>query len=103
MQVQSCRANLFPTNNVAEGENAFMPKAHLKQTDYNARLFNVPTYVLTILICVVATPILASPQSTTPTETVTVPNLKQPAEILIDHWGVPHIYAKNEADLFFAQ
>ncbi|NND33828.1 MAG: penicillin acylase family protein [Saprospiraceae bacterium] len=24
-------------------------------------------------------------------------------EILIDHWGVPHIYAKNEADLFFAQ
>ena len=24
-------------------------------------------------------------------------------EIKIDAWGVPHIYAKNEADLFFAQ
>ena len=24
-------------------------------------------------------------------------------QILIDHWGVPHIYAKNERDLFFAQ
>src|SRR5712692_5153077 len=26
-----------------------------------------------------------------------------PVEILVDRWGVPHIYAKNEADLFFAQ
>ncbi|MCB0689507.1 MAG: penicillin acylase family protein, partial [Saprospiraceae bacterium] len=24
-------------------------------------------------------------------------------QILIDHWGVPHIYAKTEQDLFFAQ
>ena len=30
-------------------------------------------------------------------------NLQQPAEILIDHWGVPHMYAKDEADLFFVQ
>src|SRR5215469_4820762 len=37
------------------------------------------------------------------TETVSLPALHQPVEILIDHWGVPHIYAKNEADLFFAQ
>ena len=37
------------------------------------------------------------------TETISLPNLRQPVEILIDRWGVPHIYAKNEADLFFAQ
>src|SRR5262249_47184467 len=37
------------------------------------------------------------------TETIAIKGLRQPAEILIDHWGVPHIYAKNEADLFFAQ
>src|SRR3984885_13247529 len=36
-------------------------------------------------------------------ETVQLPGLKQPVDILVDHWGVPHIYAKNEADLFFAQ
>lgn len=24
-------------------------------------------------------------------------------EVLTDHWGIPHIYAKNEHDLFFAQ
>jgi len=36
-------------------------------------------------------------------ETISLPSLHQPVEILLDHWGVPHIYAKNEADLFFAQ
>ena len=29
--------------------------------------------------------------------------LKKPVEILVDHWGVPHIYAQTEKDLFFAQ
>src|SRR5215469_5012079 len=36
-------------------------------------------------------------------ETAAVRGLRQPVEILIDRWGVPHIYARNEADLFFAQ
>lgn len=29
--------------------------------------------------------------------------LIQPVEILVDDWGVPHIYAENEHDLFFSQ
>ena len=36
-------------------------------------------------------------------ETLQLAGLKQPVDILVDHWGVPHIYAGNEADLFFAQ
>ena len=36
-------------------------------------------------------------------ETLQVPGLGQPVEILRDRWGISHIYAKNEADLFFAQ
>lgn len=32
-----------------------------------------------------------------------IPTLHQPVEILFDRWGVPHIYAKNTDDLFFAQ
>ena len=32
-----------------------------------------------------------------------VPGLKQPVEIIRDKQGVPHIFAKNEEDLFFAQ
>lgn len=36
-------------------------------------------------------------------ETVRLPGLQQPVEILRDRWGVPHIYARNTPDLFFAQ
>ena len=34
---------------------------------------------------------------------VTLPGLEEPVEILTDRWGVAHIYARNEHDLFFAQ
>ena len=37
------------------------------------------------------------------TQTIQTPGLKQPVEIIRDQWGVNHIYAKNEHDLFFAQ
>lgn len=33
----------------------------------------------------------------------TLSGLKQQVEILRDRWGVPHIYAQNSEDLFFAQ
>ncbi|MFZ2359143.1 MAG: penicillin acylase family protein, partial [Anaerolineae bacterium] len=32
-----------------------------------------------------------------------VPGLHGPVEIVRDRWGVPHIYAEDEDDLFFAQ
>jgi penicillin amidase len=32
-----------------------------------------------------------------------VPGLKEPVEILRDQNGMPHIYAKNDSDMFFAQ
>src|SRR5512146_2444081 len=31
------------------------------------------------------------------------PGLNEPVEVLRDHWGVAHIYAQNQHDLFFAQ
>ncbi len=37
------------------------------------------------------------------TEKLAVPGLQQAVEIIVDRWGVPHIYAQNEADLFFSQ
>lgn len=36
-------------------------------------------------------------------EKVELKGLRQPVEILRDKWGVPHIYAQNAEDLFFAQ
>lgn len=36
-------------------------------------------------------------------ETLRAAGLREPVEILVDRWGVPHIRAANESDLFFAQ
>src|SRR5215469_2895672 len=36
-------------------------------------------------------------------QNLAVAGLHQPVEIIRDHWGIAHIYAKNEPDLFFAQ
>lgn len=37
------------------------------------------------------------------TETLVIEGLEQPVEILKDKWGISHIYAETEHDLFFAQ
>jgi penicillin amidase len=34
---------------------------------------------------------------------IALPGLKQRVEVLRDRWGVPHIYASDQGDLFFAQ
>ena len=36
-------------------------------------------------------------------ETLTMTGLQESVEILTDRWGIAHIYAQNEHDLFFAQ
>src|SRR5580658_9872317 len=48
--------------------------------------------------------LIAVAQAATPNpETVLTSGVSQPVQIIKDHWGISHIYAKNEADLFFAQ
>ena len=56
---------------------------------------------IAILVLVVTfnAPGLAAQQDTT----LNLPALEQPVEILVDHWGISHIYAETEHDLFFAQ
>ncbi|SFE10535.1 penicillin acylase family protein [Spirosoma endophyticum] len=51
-------------------------------------------------LLVVFLPICCNAQST---QRMQVKGLQQPVEIIRDRWGVNHIYAKNEHDLFFAQ
>ena len=36
-------------------------------------------------------------------ETLRIPGLHKKAEILVDKWGVPHIYAASQTDAFFVQ
>jgi len=45
-------------------------------------------------------PTLLSGQEST---TLTLPGLDEGVEILVDAWGISHIYAETEHDLFFAQ
>ncbi|MEE8147198.1 MAG: penicillin acylase family protein, partial [Longimicrobiales bacterium] len=32
-----------------------------------------------------------------------IPGLREPVEVIRDEWGIPHIYARNDDDLFLAQ
>jgi penicillin amidase len=50
-----------------------------------------------VLLCVATAAVAA------PTQTIKVSGLEQGAEILVDRWGVPHIYAQSQDDAFFAQ
>jgi penicillin amidase len=44
-----------------------------------------------------------APAAAAQTTELTAPGLVEPVEIIVDRWGISHIYAENEADLFFAQ
>src|SRR5665213_89484 len=56
-------------------------------------------WVFVGLILLAPTSLAAQPAS----QTLTAAGLHQPVEIVRDHWGIAHIYAKDEHDLFFAQ
>ncbi|MEA2346186.1 MAG: penicillin amidase, partial [Thermoanaerobaculia bacterium] len=38
-----------------------------------------------------------------PTQQFALSGLEEPAEIIVDRWGVPHIYARSTYDAFRAQ
>jgi penicillin amidase len=56
--------------------------------------------LLAVFLPVLALPVSLAAQEST---TLTVPGLDAPVEILKDEWGISHIYAETEHDLFFAQ
>ena len=55
------------------------------------------------LLFAVSLLLLARPLAGQSDTTVQVAGLTQPVEIIRDRWGINHIYAQNEPDLFFAQ
>lgn len=55
----------------------------------------VPKWLLPLIFLNISSNILS--------QSLSVKGLEQPVEILIDHWGVPHIFANTEHDLFFTQ
>ena len=57
------------------------------------------------IACFVGSSVVAGPSRASPSDVqeVTVPGLAAPAQILVDPWGVPHLYAASTNDLFFVQ
>ena len=58
-------------------------------------------FAVLVLVGIVAA--LTSGQAQTAPATLQMAGLSQPVEIIRDRWGINHIYAQNEPDLFFAQ
>lgn len=57
-----------------------------------------------VLACLLLTPNLANAEvPRAAARTVKVAGLQQAAEILVDRWGVAHIYAASQDDVFFVQ
>ena len=52
---------------------------------------------------VVAVLIFVLPIAAQESTVLDLPGLDQPVEILVDQWGISHIYAETEHDLFYAQ
>ena len=55
------------------------------------------------LFCLCLTIAVLSRPASVASKQLRVNGLAKPVEIIRDHWGVPHIYARNPDDLFFAQ
>ncbi|HEU0077734.1 MAG TPA: penicillin acylase family protein, partial [Longimicrobiaceae bacterium] len=58
---------------------------------------------LPLLVVLLASPLHAQASTSAQTDTLRVPGVAAPVEIVRDRWGVPHIYAASTRDLFFAQ
>jgi penicillin G amidase len=77
-----------------------MPRVLAEGTQMKfARLF----FSFSVIACVATAQTSLSAPATSTSETLRVAGLKESVEILKDRWGISHIYAKNESDLFFAQ
>jgi penicillin G amidase len=54
-------------------------------------------------LLVAAAGMTAPPASAAAASAVLVPGLKQPVQLIVDRWGVPHLYARDTDDLYVAQ
>ena len=70
----------------------------MPSSSYNHHLRRVVVACVMYLV-----PTVGRAQQAVVVESLTVPGLTAAVEVRRDRWGVPHIYAKSQRDLFFAQ
>ncbi|HEU0077737.1 MAG TPA: penicillin acylase family protein [Longimicrobiaceae bacterium] len=63
---------------------------------------NYISLISAIIACsVIGTSVFTPSDASAQTDTLRVPGVAAPTEIVRDGWGVPHIYAGSTRDLFF--
>ena len=77
------------------------PLLHLQQRPGTVLKAAVLLACATLASC--ATGLGSPDQQMRPFSTFSVPGLERPAEVLVDRWGVPHLYAATLYDAFVAQ
>jgi penicillin G amidase len=78
----------------------FLPSSPSRPSSRSSPVIAMRRNLLLILLIAATSGLAGSASSGT---TLRVDGLSQPVEILRDHWGINHIYAQSENDLFFAQ
>ncbi|ATA55707.1 penicillin acylase family protein [Variovorax boronicumulans] len=73
----------------------------MKRMNHRLSLGAVSLAVLALAGCASNGPGVNTP--TRPSSSFAVPGLEKPAEVLVDRWGVPHLYAGTLYDAFVAQ
>ena len=62
-----------------------------------------PTKLSFILLCIISLFFVSCKKSNTENDSLQIQGLTDSVEIIRDQWGINHIYANNQEDLFFAQ
>src|SRR5260370_5145444 len=75
----------------------------MKSTFFRCGPLTFQAFLLLACVCGGGGAALAGQKDAVAAQPMLWPGAREPVEILVGRWGVPHIYAKNEADLFFAQ
>ncbi len=63
------------------------------------RLVGIRPRIVAVVVAIAAMASIAGSAEEKPV----IPGLREPVEVLRDRWGISHIYARNEHDLFLAQ
>ncbi len=77
-----------------------MPRTRCLLVPSSCARRSAPAFIVSLILTLAVIPGATESQ---PPRQLHVRGLEQPVEILKDRWGIAHIYAKTEHDLFFAQ
>src|ERR1041384_7327983 len=77
--------------------------AHWRSAAYSSTTMDFRRVAIFFLLCATQFAQAAKPATQSAKRELRLAGLQQPVTVLRDRWGVSHIFAKNQHDLFFAQ